>query len=550
MLEEMSGGVRVTGGVLCWLLSVHLAGCGGGQNNSAEGSGGGQVKAPGEGIEFTFESLDVSTLDERSESWCVPPAFDPVGFSGLDQATLAEVFADYVTGWMTPLHESLLGLNEVDIWDSVFEMTFASYQTECDYNADADLESLPPPEGELIDPAEQVKVRDDVRQAILDAELISEGEVVRLVLKQCEDCAEGLASHPLFLNARMTTDGVLVVEIELGEGQPWVRTLYVTPDAAVVQAPLGQATTWLADVVVATPSVSDGEEIVSVEEDIVPSAEGTLTAVIRKDNMGGISTTMGISNLSFETRPGQPDSVSGQARDDCVGFHSAISGGTSEAQWAWELGDFEFTVPGVINCDAPECGEAERQQDWVYSLGGISATAWQPSPSEPENLRLDVVAQRASRARVGPNEFARGGIGKLGQGGHLGLSVDKTPAGYWVTFEPALNLGGAMTITAFSEQMRMNLPAWLQDEIFDVTLGGDPRAQVFVPARAPCAEEPDADPVPPLRRNVEVVSGELRLTRSSGDVVAAAGGCVGKTLTAEEGLALTSDWVEIGYTCE
>lgn len=30
--------------------------------------------------------------------------------------TLANILADYTSGWMVPLHESLLGLNEVDLF--------------------------------------------------------------------------------------------------------------------------------------------------------------------------------------------------------------------------------------------------------------------------------------------------------------------------------------------------------------------------------------------------------------------------------------------------
>lgn len=548
----MLGRLLRRGLLAAWMLQV--GGCGGspGQKGSGAGDGdetsedgdgtsnGGDSKAPGEGIDFTFGSLDVPALPEQSENWCVPPAFEPAGFSGLDQATLAEVFADYVTGWMTPLHESLLGLNEVDLWDSVFEMIFASYQTDCDWNEDADLEAFPPPDGELLDPTEQMQVRDDVRQAILNAEVLSEGDAVRLVLRECESCAEGLASHPLFLTARMTNDGVLVAEVDLGHGQAWSRTLYVTPDAAVVQASLAQYSTWSADVTAATPDT----------DAIAPHIEGTVTAVIRKDNAGGISATVGVSDLSFDAQPGQAETVRGRVLDDCVGFHFGLSGGSGEAQWAWELGNFELTVPGAVNCAVPECGTAEREQDWVYTLGGVSATAEQPGPVEPENLRLQVVAQSASRARVGQNEFARGGIGKLGEGGRLGLSVDKTAEGFWVTFNPALELGGAMTITAFSEQLRMNLPDWLQNEIFDVTFGGDPRAQVFVPAREPCAEYPEYDPTPPPRRSVQVVSGELRATRNNGDLFAGPGTCVGVTLAAQETLTLTSDWIEAGYACE
>lgn len=537
-------------------LIFALAACSGGPGDSStEESGGmssatGDSPAPGEGMDYTFESLDVSKLAKESDSWCTPPAFSPAGYTGLDQVTLAQLLADYTSGWMVPLHESLLGLNEVDLFDSAFETVLASVETGCNYRDDADLESLPPPEGELLDPERQQSVRDDVSKVILDAQLLSEGEAVRLVVRSCESCAEGMAQYPLFLTARLTNDGVLVAEVELGEEQTWVRTLYITPNAAVVQAPLAQATAWQADVVAATPDV----------DDVMPDIEGTLTAVIRKDNAGGTSATIGVSSLSFDAQPGQTQTVWGQALNDCVGFHIGISGATGEAQFAAELGNFELTIPGSVNCDVEECGQAERTENWVYTLGGISMTAEQPGPSEPENLRVNVNAQSASKARVGAKEFANGGIGKKGQGGRIGLSVDKTPEGFLVSFSPALNLGGAMTITSFSDQLRMNLPSWLQDEIFDVTFGGDPKAQVFVPARELCpntgpyatdpTDPPPERPVEPARRDVHIKEGTLQVTRASGgDLTAGPGSCMGKTVLSTDSLTQTSDWVEAGYSC-
>ena len=107
-----------------------------------------------------------------------------------------------------------------------------------------------------------------------------------------------------------------------------------------------------------------------------------------------------------------------------------------------------------------------------------------------------------------------------------------------------------MTITTFSDQLRMNLPEWLQNEIFDVTFGGDPKAQIFVPARAPCSlVSSEDDPPEPARRDVEITQGTLQVTRASDELTAGPGTCVGKTSRFEDTLALTSDWVDVGYSC-
>lgn len=520
------------------LLAAFLGACGGttdpGTGNGADSSHT-PGPAPGQGIDYTFESLDVSSLATQSENWCTPPAFEPAGYSGLTQETLAEVLADYMTGWMTPFHDTLLGLNEASLFDSFFEVGMAASLSDCDDIEDEDLEALPPSDAEWTDPQLQNDARVDIVEAIMDAEVLSEGDEVVLVIRECEGCAEGLAVHPLYITARMTSDGVLTAKVELGEGRLWSRTLYVTPDAAVMHGTLGEVSAWTADVLAATPDA----------EDTAPDVQGTITQVIRKDNAGGMSATLGIASLYFQAQPGQADNVRGQALEDCIGGHFGISAATSQAQAALELGDFELTIPGSVNCDVSECGEPERTEDWVYTLGGLSVTAEQPGPAEPDNLRIGIQTQSASSARVGANEFARGGLGKLGNGGKMGVSVDKTTGGFLVSFEPALNLGGAMTISTFSEHLRMNLPDWLADEVFDVTFGGDPKASVFVPSRETC----EAPHVAPLRRNVHIQQGTFRVERATGELVAGPGSCVGKTLSSESLLASTSDWVDVGYTC-
>lgn len=522
------------------LLALLSCACGGptagpGGGTGGENGGGTPGPAPGQGIDYTFESLDVSSLATQSASWCTPPAFEPSGYSGLDRETLANVLADYMTGWMTPFHETLLGLNEVSLFNSFFEVGMATVLTDCDEITDEDLEALPPSDGQWIDPDVQHDSRQSIIDAVMDAEVLAEGDEVVIVVRQCEGCVDGLAAHPVYITARMTSDGVLTAKVELGEARLWARTLYVTPDAAVAHGPLGELTAWQADVGAAS----------SEDTGVVPDIQGTLTQVIRKDNAGGMSATLGVSSLYFEAQPGTENNVRGQASEGCIGGHFGISAATSEAQVALEIGHFELTVPGTVNCDVSECGEPERTQDWVYSLGGLSLTAEQPGPAELDNLRIGIETRAASTARVGQNEFARGGIGKLGNGGKLGITVDETAGGYLVSFQPALSLGGAMTISAFSDQLRMNLPDWLADEVFDVTFGGDPKASVFVPAREACGASTPA----PARRDVRIQQGTLRAERSTGPLIAEAGSCVGKTLSSESLLVSTSDWVDIGYSC-
>lgn len=535
----------------CLLLSagLSLSACGGEEPSESSHDGGTKAQAPGEGIDYTFSSLDVSELGNQSADWCSPPEFTPGGYASIDKAAFADLLASYTTGWMEPLHSSMLGLDEDALFKAMFETVLSTVSDDC--RDDEPLEFAPPSDGELIDAQNQTDVRTEVAKFINEAVELSSGEVLRLSMHDCESCGEPIGSEPFFLNVRLTNDGVLVIDVELQEGEKWLRTLYVTPDAVVMQADLAPLSDWFE---------SFNEDTQSGDV-IVPDVTGTVTAVARKDNAGGVSGTWGISNLSFEAQPGQVDNVRLKSNDPCIGMHVGLAAPQEAAQWALHAGALELVVPGSLNCDHPDCGEKERTEDWVYTLGGVSAGVEQPGQGSEDEMRMSVHAQTASTARVGSDVFADGGIGPAGNGGEIGLSVDNLPDGFLVTFEPALNFGGAMTISSFSEQMRMALPHWLQDEIFDITFGGDAKASVFVPLRsAECesitirpslpGQEPEPVVAPYVPPQLQIRSGTLEAVVGSGIRTTSTGQCVSETTKSEAELNLTSDWVDTALTCK
>lgn len=534
----------------CWLLALALSvsACGGqdpSESSKDDGSEAGEGKAPGEGIDYSFSSLDVSALANQSADWCSPPELSPGGYATIDKAAFAELLASYTVGWMNPLHSSMLGLDEDALFQAMFETVLSTVSNDC---RDEEPIEFAPPENELIDAQNQTDVRTEVAKFINEAVELESGEVLRLSMHDCEACGEPIGSEPFFVNVRLTNDGVLVIEVELQEGEKWLRTMYVTPDAVVVQADLAPLADWFE---------SFNEDTQSGDV-VVPDVTGTVTAVARKDNAGGVSATWGISNLSFEAQPGQADNVRLMSDSQCIGMHVGLAGPQQAAQWAMHAGALELVVPGSLNCDHPDCGDKERSEDWTYTLGGVSAGLEQPGVDSTDEMRLSVHAQTASTARVGNDVFADGGIGPAGKGGELGLSVDNQEDGFLVTFEPALNIGGAMTISSFSDQMRVALPDWLQDEIFDITFGGDAKASVFVPLRSTACDDglrpilPGEVPEPPAPYeppHLEIRSGTLEAVVGSGIRTTTTGQCVAETTKSELELTLTSDWVDTGLTC-
>jgi hypothetical protein len=79
-----------------------------------------------------------------------------------------------------------------------------------------------------------------------------------------------------------------------------------------------------------------------------------------------------------------------------------------------------------------------------------------------------------------------------------------------VTFEPALDIKLALMLNKLSDSLRVDLPDWLSDQIFEVMLGGAAKPSVLVPAPV-C----DAFGGSTSKSQLQVVTGDLTLSSSS-----------------------------------
>ncbi len=524
-------------------------GCGGqGEvSSSGEGSGGtGNGEPPhGEsplGPAPTFDSLDLSSVGPFSTDWCNVPEFTPSGFTALDKETLAQLLAEYTVGWMTPMHEGLGALDERALFHSTFEMIWATFDTGCNWNTDEDLTFG---DDGLLDAENRQEAYDEVFGFVQDAVEIQTGETLRLSVHDCEACAEPLGAQPFFVNARLTTDGVLMLTVELTEGVV-SETYYITPDVIVVHAELGPFSEWVQQV---DESTRSGEVLVA-------DAAGTVTGVAYK-NASGTFASVGLSNFSLDSKKDTDDNIRVTSSTPCIGMHTAVHTPSSAVQGSMFLGDLQGVVPGHVQCDgSTDCGALEEAENWTYAVDALYLAVDQPDDSSAEELALWVNANSTAAARLGAETFAEWQVGSERSSEHQALTaaVDEQDGGYLVTFNPPLGMRGAMTISKFSDEFRATLPSWLEDEIFDVTFGGDPTASVFVPRREMCnddsANPQGQDPPEPPRRQVRVVSGTFEAEVGSGLKTATEGQCGGATLLDESELGLTSDFAEIGFVCQ
>ena len=513
---------------VCALVLPLLAACGTGGGNGAPSD----TLAPGDDPAAPVGATGVPV---QVTGMCQVSAVPAASLVPLDKATLTSKLSDYAAGWMAPLHEALLGVDEATLLETMVETVRGTYDTTC--HEQGSYEWSPP--AELIDPAKEAELRQEIADLLAEAVELEVGTVLRLSVHQCSGCTEPLGEMPSFVNASLTTDGTLLLELELG-GQPWTRTITITPDEIAVRAPLAPFGTWL----------DTATEAARAGTSLMPDLEGVVFAGARKEGAGRASAWAGFGNLRVASDPGAAKQQVFDFHDDCVGIEVRLAPPEVGSTAAVDFGTFDITVPGSSYCPSESsCGPKERTGTFGYHGGGISLVLEQPPAASGKGVVARVVTEAESQVSVGGDVYARGGLGPLGAGGTVDATSTRGADGYLVTFQPALDMGAALAISNFSEEMQLTLPTWLNDEIFDLSFGGDPVPSVRVPLREACPEGGTATTV--ARREVQIVSGSGTMEVGAGRVLtAAAGQCVGQSLTDPLTHDLTSDFWDAGFVCQ
>lgn len=149
-----------------------------------------------------------------------------------------------------------------------------------------------------------------------------------------------MGERPLGLNAKLTSDGVLLIELELEEGLSWTRTVYLTPRIFAVQAALKPLGDWARR---ATRSTRAGETN-------VPDWDGTLTAVATKDDVGHMSLTVGFSDFSWVHNAGKNDEVRVEGPSPCMGFQVVMGPREEGSTAALHAGDLRASARAECAC--------------------------------------------------------------------------------------------------------------------------------------------------------------------------------------------------------
>lgn len=524
-----------------FVVSLALAGCGG--QEGAGGDGGGPLDDDGgpsdDGAEPFGDGGEPSEASGQSSyrlrSLCKVEETLEHEFVPITKTELVEVLGDRFVDWMTPIYAALTNVDDVGILDAFSELLSIAVYKSCRAEVNYDVFS---PNQSLTDASEQARVREEVVKFLNNAVEVSSGEVLRLAFHECSCSSEAIGEAPSFWNVRRTAAGTLLFEVELTEGAAWTKKVTVSPNELTVQANLETLTDWART---ATVDAREGRTEFS-------RSSGTVTVGLRRDSQGNMSGSMGVRGLKIQPNRDNPDQTVESKSEGCTGLEFQVGPRPIGSSYSVQLGALDVTLPGSSFCreGSMDCGEKERTGPFRFELPDSSLRLTQPSESGGAVFSLDVQTRGTLSGSVAEDRFAEGGLGPGGEGGKTTAQATRSAAGFELTFSPALDMGAALMISTFSDQMRMSLPDWLTDEIFDLTFGGDPVPSIFVPYRELCAP---GSATAVSRRELEISSGTLEIRADERVMSASAGQCVSESLADSSTFQRTSDFWDIGFAC-
>lgn len=324
-------------------------------------------------------------------------------------------------------------------------------------------------------------------------------------------CLEKLTMNPVRFAVTANSDDSLDVALLIGEARLNPATAHLGVKKLSVRVDLAQAMDALRLFVNVEDQTDFPERLAGVlEAAIEKQAEGDF--VISSSIVQAFDLLVGQAKgkpVAVKVAPSQPTS------------QLTINANTNTLGYAFNLGAVDVQVAGAAVCD-DQCGSKEKVGTFSGHLGGwtgavsISQGAQELTLSnlglggDTSYVALD--ADRLGTLDVNPNN-----------GRKLSVTFKKVSNGTLVTFNPALDIKLALMLNKLSESMRVDMPTWLTDQIFDVMLGGDAVSSVLIPAPT-C----DASGQETKKNQLGVVSGTLTLKASglASPVTVAAGMCL------------------------
>jgi hypothetical protein len=325
------------------------------------------------------------------------------------------------------------------------------------------------------------------------------------------ECQQDLAETAVRFAVSNLSDGSMRIVAQIGENRDEPGTMILADDRVVVSADLAEAL----DVMRSIASDEDAQ-------DLPETLSGVIEASIVKNANQNFSLNVGIiETVSFAQTVGDAGKqILASIAASPEAISAVVDGVANSLALSYDLSAVDVSIPGTELCgeegEASECGAKERNGTFHVHLDGLSAgTTLEDQTSELVISNIGL-GDATSYARLNNDPLVEVDVNPM-DGRRFALSIQDTPDGALITIEPKLDLAVATTLVNLSEAMRMDLPDWLDDEIFSVTLGGNANGQILVPDG--CAESGYA---------LEVTKGTLTLdaTSAAAPVVVETGMCL------------------------
>jgi hypothetical protein len=324
-------------------------------------------------------------------------------------------------------------------------------------------------------------------------------------------CIEKLTANPVRFVVTANSDDTLNVALLVGEARHQPGTAVLGPKKLSVRVDLAEA-------MAAIRLYMTADDQKNLPERLSGVFEGTLEK--RAENDFAISESL-IEKFDLLVGQAKGKPVAVTVLPSNPSAQLTINSATNTLGYSANLGAVDVQVAGAAVCNS-KCGSNEQTGTFSAHLGGFSGD-FSVSKGATDltfsglGLGNDTTYVAINNDRLGTLDV------NPNNGRRFTVNFKKTAEGTLVTFDPALDIKLALMLNKLSQSLRVDMPAWLENEVLDVMLGGAAKPSVLVPG-ATC----DANGYATTKSQVKVVTGNLSLSESSlaTPVSVAAGMCL------------------------
>lgn len=352
------------------------------------------------------------------------------------------------------------------------------------------------------------RLRDEAKEHVFREELVESKDGNQVVYKMdpaqtCDgdsECITKLTKNPLRFAVTANNDDSLNVALLVGEDRHSPATAVLSDNKIALRGNLAEAMDAIKLFVDAADQDDLPDKLVgSVEWSIEKRAEGdfAFTGSILERLELVVGQAKG-SPISVAVQPSNPTSqITINSVTNTVGFKE-------------NLGAVDISVAGSVLCDDDgNCGQKEQAGTFYFHLGGFSGEV--QTAAGASELTFSGLGLGTDSSYVALNQDRLASVDlNPNNGRKLSINFKKIEGGTLVTFDPALDLQVAMAMNKLSESMRVDMPEWLANEVFDVTLGGAAKPSILIPSPV-C----NSDGTSTTKEQLKVVSGSLSLDATS-----------------------------------